>query len=625
MTKRLRAWFGPARPHLQLDRRRSVVAAVLLLGASVALIGACDRVKTLDFLITVPPTLEQSTRWIEISVYDNVQCSLAGRVAYGEAPVAGPIRRVLFSPGDDTSKIPALGDLPSGYYAFVAQVKDADCRVIARGCDGLDIGSADTVRIATRPDTQDGPPCGQGLTCQLAQCLPQRSGQNCSLDVIGSGPLSVYIDPETPANRETEGLAVAAPAVRAISSTFLATYGQFNVDDGDRTTVVAQPIARNGGLFRFVPNSFLGRCTNQPQEDGTGLAWSTRDNTGLSVVSQTQCDAAGEPTNTALQFFGFDKDIAALGDGTISISRMNVPGPLTLGQNHAVASLGGGRWVVAPVIAGQAEAVFIAENGAPPRGGFEVLNEGVGQVRVPFGIPASEFVTWSQTTAAIDVSTSSVVMVAINEGAMVGEPVTDAGTGDAGPTFRQGEVPDAERSLSVQFLPLDRVRPGATLPTPYVIPSRFASVAIVDNRAFVVGDGAGPSDPDLYAINFDPAANPAQPPTAERYAVLTNGEAQSSAVDYADVAVAFDRVFVATAIPGDIILTLFGTAATNPSALQSIRLSQVRASTVGSIRDGRVSVAVEGNRVIVVWTTAKQLKANDPMGGYVIFACEPPT
>ncbi len=638
--------LGRARARLQLSPARSALAALLLLAALAASIAACSRTKQLDLIITVPSALVDQTRWIELSVYDNVQCNLAGRVSYGEAPVAGPIKRLLFSPGDDMSKVPALGDLPSGYYAFVAQVKNEKCQVIARGCDGLEIGSADTVRIGTKPDETIGPECGAGLSCQLAQCLPQRAGQNCSLDVIGSGPLSVYDDPTGNENQETEGLAVAAPAVRSMGDRFLVSYGQFDVNDGDKTTLIAQPIARNGGLFPYAHPDLSGRCVNYPQDDGTALAWSPADATGVVAMSRTQCSDSGEPANTAVTVVGFDSQLATPRSTTLSLSGAASAPTRTIafGQNQGVASLGGGEWLIAPIVWGQAEAIVLRESGSGPSAGFEVVDDN-GPARVQFGLRSTADVLVEHVSASVAASSTSVVLVAVNHlnGDLPVIPISDAGVDDAGggdagndggsgglgrpaPPFREGEITDANSQVSVQFLPIDRLNSSAVLPEPFVTSSRFASAALVDNRAFVVADSPGSvSDPTLFALDYNPNDNAGIAPIAENYAILTNGEAQSTEVDYADVAVADDRVFVATAIPGDVILTLFGTAATGPSVIRSIRLSQVRASTVGSIRDGRVSVTVDRNRVIVVWTTAKVLKANDPMGGYVIFACEPPT
>jgi hypothetical protein len=39
------------------------------------------------------------------------------------------------------------------------------------------------------------------------------------------------------------------------------------------------------------------------------------------------------------------------------------------------------------------------------------------------------------------------------------------------------------------------------------------------------------------------------------------------------------------------------------------------------VRNGRIAVAATDTRVALVWLTARQLTANDPSGGYAVFAC----
>lgn len=630
------SWLARARERW-LDRAllspaRSALAGFVLLASLVAMIAACTRTAGIDFLITVPNSLSSQVMWIEVSVYKDVQCSLAGRVAYGEAPTEGPVKRLIWSPTDGQPAPPELGDLESGYYAFVVQVKNTNCEIIARGCDGLDIGDGGTIRIPTKPDSQNGPGCDSSMTCELGQCIPKRTGQNCSLDVVGSGPLVQ--------GSEGTGLIVAAPAARFVGSDFLVSYGEFSSDVGTTTTLISQLIARNGGLRQFVPTQFARRCSGYPQNDGTGLAWSA-EGTGLVGFARNEC-TNGELQSTAVELMMIDananfKDERA---ATLNLSSAEL-GEIRFGQNHAIASLGGGKWAISPVIAGRAEAVFIEEVNRPgtrEEGGgntFEVSDAegGAGQVRYQFGLSDAR-----QVSANLEASGTSVVMVAINEyGEEPPPPEEDGGESDAGPDGGDDDAGDASgqairqqpdtigfRKLSVQFLPIDKVGALAPLPTPFAIESRFASVAMIANRALVVGDDNGDlQNPTLFAFDFDPNGNQAVTAEPLRNTILTNGEAQGTEVDYADIAVANDRAFVATAIPGDIILTVFSQASNQPSVLRSLRLSQVRASTVGSIRNGRVTVAANQNRVLVAWTTATELKDNDPIGGYAIFACEP--
>lgn len=628
------AWLGRARERWTARARssptRSALAGVAFLGALVALIAACARTSGVDFLITVPNSISSQVMWIEVSVFDNVQCSLAGRVSYGEAPTDGPVKRLIWSPTAGQPAPPELGELPPGYYSFVAQVKNANCEVIARGCDGLDIGKGGTVRIATRPDSQNGPPCDSTMTCEMGQCVPRRTGQNCSLDVVGSGPLVQ--------GTRARALSVAAPVARSVGNDFLVGYGEFDSDSGKETLLVSQLIARNGGLKPYVPTAFERRCAAIPQRDATGLAWSA-EGTGLMGFARNECSDEDGPLSIGVELMLIGSDAVQKDEraATINLGGNPPAGEILFGQNHAMASLGGGKWALAPVIAGRSEAIFIEEASLPNEQGqmkntFVVSDaEGGGQLRYQFGLEGARHVS-----ANIEASGTSVVMVAINEfddGPPIpeedgGEPDPDAGDPDAGDpdagqAIRQQENPIGFRQASVQFLPIDKLASRMPLPTPHVMTTRFASVALIENRALVVADGYTLQDPTLFAFDYNPAENQAAIAAPLEFAILTNGEAAGTEIDYADVTVSNDRAFVATAVPGDIILSVFSQASTQPNVFRSLRLSQVRASTVSSIRNGRVSVAASQNRVLVAWTTATDLQPNDPIGGYAIFACEP--
>jgi hypothetical protein len=142
----------------------------------------------------------------------------------------------------------------------------------------------------------------------------------------------------------------------------------------------------------------------------------------------------------------------------------------------------------------------------------------------------------------------------------------------------------------------------------------WGAVAATGTRVIVMSDGSGPGRSVTYhAFDLD-ATQPAE----------TNGFSVEGAapVTTGDVAIQGDRVFFAALKTGAISLQAYAGASTTPRALRSVDFSkESRIPAINLVRDGRVAVAVTDTRVAVAWTTAKTLGANDPTGGYAVFAC----
>ena len=58
-----------------------------------------------------------------------------------------------------------------------------------------------------------------------------------------------------------------------------------------------------------------------------------------------------------------------------------------------------------------------------------------------------------------------------------------------------------------------------------------------------------------------------------------------------------------------------------PACRGNPALERFAVTSLLDVHDGRVAVAASDTRVGVVWTTARQLTANDPTGAYAVFAC----
>ncbi len=155
----------------------------------------------------------------------------------------------------------------------------------------------------------------------------------------------------------------------------------------------------------------------------------------------------------------------------------------------------------------------------------------------------------------------------------------------------------------------------AQTPRPaFSFPGVWGAVAALGTRVMVVSDGGGSVRSVTYRT-FDLDRSP----TAD-----TNGFSVEGAgtVSNADVTLVANRAFIASLKPGAVSLNVLKDAATTPLPLREVNFSKLpRIPSVSLVRDGRVAVAATLNRVIVAWTTAKVLTANDAAGGYAVFAC----
>jgi hypothetical protein len=177
---------------------------------------------------------------------------------------------------------------------------------------------------------------------------------------------------------------------------------------------------------------------------------------------------------------------------------------------------------------------------------------------------------------------------------------------------------------------LDQLIAPTTPVAPIAFPGTWGAVAATGGRVIVIGDNGSGS---VGYHTFDLGSN------------MQAGEndfsvAGTGAVSTGDVATLGDRVFFTAlrcgrigadcgtpdpkaALQGpEVALFVYEGATTTPHPLRSVTFSkETRIPAINLVRDGRVSIAVTDKRVAVTWTIARTLGANDPVGGYAIFAC----
>ena len=131
-----------------------------------------------------PPSLADETRRVEVSlVRDCASQSDTGEPAVSALSTL-ELRR------DSTRG--TLAPVEPGSYGLYARAWSADCRVIAAGCDTVELeaGGSGELIVTVRP--VGGPGCGTGLTCDDGSCVGPDAGRDAAVDASrDAGPACV--------------------------------------------------------------------------------------------------------------------------------------------------------------------------------------------------------------------------------------------------------------------------------------------------------------------------------------------------------------------------------------------------------------------------------------------------
>jgi hypothetical protein len=560
----------------------------LILGSLVAF-AACKGTPQVSFDIALPSDLADTTAWFEIGAFRDASCDALAPMLANGIP-SGAAVRVAFRRDDATT--PTVGDLPRASYAFAAVAKNEDCAILATGCTEVDVSSSDSVLVALNGVDMPTGACGAGASCQAAECVPANDnsdpsvGASCSLELLGAGPLA------NPAGGNGEY--VSAPAIAATPSGFIIVYRE--VDPSAATAKIdILPIDPAGGALPPARPALGGRCANDDETDGLGLVMNATQ--GEMVVAKPACGAA-----SGLELLGFTTKPEVTPEDKSHLAQSNAQ-KIRLSDAHVAAARMGGD-VIAFVADGQALVSTITPAGvAAPAGGFGA--------------------TASNTGAWVAASDKVLALLAAGPGDPGMAPPPDAGDdgGGEGGMMMMGDDGGGSgegATLRLYMLPvdtpLDMIAAPSTPRSPIAFPGTWGAVAAVGKRVIVLSDGSGPGRSVTYRT-FDLDGTMA----AETNGFSVQGDGD---VTTGDVALLGDRVFFAALKPGLITLNAYSNATTSPVPIRSISFAkETRIPAINLVRDGRVSLAVTDTRVAVVWTTAKTLGANDPAGGYAVFAC----
>lgn len=584
------------------------LAVTIVLGTALALVGgadvACNKKPDISFSLRVPSAVLDQVAWYEIGAFADGKCPSAEQFA-GGVPTYGAAARVVFAK-ERAQNAPGLGDLPRKTYAFAAAVKAQDCGVLAVGCATADVSSTNDVSITLHPLDPPTGACANGTVCQDAQCVPSTDnsdpsvGANCSLELLGAGPLANPLG--------VSATIMSDPAIVPTSNGgFLVGYREFDSLGGQaRLTFVA--IDAGGGIQGVQQTTLPDRCAGVEEDDALGMAFSGND--GLAIVARQPCNGKAGFDFYAIDQGGNVTKSGAETSGQLATSR------LALSPAHALAvAPGGGSFFLAAVKDDQAvlNATADVHFATTPPAPF------------PPGAP-------SPTSSGAWVATSDKVIALVAAGTgTTGSPPppSDAGARDAGKDGGGNGGTDGgggDAGGPEPVLRVSTLAAGADLtkiPAPYEFAGSWAAVSAQGTRVAVASSGTTPGKPVAFRL-FD--LGTITPKVVDGFAVDALGT-----VAYADVALnAQGRMFFAVEQPsssgspvGTISVVAYdGAASATPTFLRAVNLEQnPRVPSLLDVHDGRIAVAASDTRVGVVWTTARQLTANDPTGAYAVFAC----
>jgi hypothetical protein len=566
---------APASPSMRFVR---ALALSLLIGA------ACKGERDVGLEITLPSALVDTTAWFEVGAYKDASCAAIIPMLPNGIP-EGATARVAFRREDATG--PRFGDIPNGKYAFAAVARDEECTILARGCKEVDVGKVSRVAVTMEAADEPTGRCETGASCQAARCVPANDnadpsvGANCSLELLGAGPLV--------SSGGGEGTLVSAPAIAATSTGFIIVYREVDPNGGvARLTLL--PIDTAGGALE-PQKPVLPACPRLDETDGIGLV--VKGDDGMISLAAA-CESA-----PALELLNF------------KTTSDDDPGRPTVGSFWVSPSPTGVRVALSPARASTlrtADGLVAFTEGGVARVATMAAEGGIGRPNGDFGG------TTGITGAWLAASDRVLALLAVGVGGL------SSGPGDAGADASvPGEGEGNEASLRLLMVPadtpVDTLKIATNAPrAPITFPGEWGSIAALAGRVIVFSDGSGPGRSVTYRA-FD--VNRDSPADTGGFSLEGEGK-----VTAGDVTILGNRAYFAALKEGAIALNVYDNASTTLTRRSSVLFAgEPRISAINTVRDGRVSIAATPTRVAVAWSTATKLRPNDPTGGYAVFAC----
>ena len=378
---------------------------LLALVTPVVVAPGCKGKPQISFEIAVPNAVVQDTVWLEIGAYRDASCG-AVRPMLSDGVPDSASARVAFR--RDSRAAPSLGDLDTGSYAFAAVAKGDDCGVLATGCVEVNVGKVNSISVPMIASESPSGACGVGSVCEAARCVPANDNKNpsvgaqCSLELLGAGPLADPIDEKGKAT-SSAGMTLSAPAIASTPTGFVIAYRQID-SSGSSARVIVLPIDPAGGALDPARPLLKGRCANSEETDGVGLVMNGAD--GQIVLARSAC--AAKP---GLELLSFKSKPEVTIDTNFRTSDSPTALKLALSGGHVAAR------------AANASVVVFNEDGAN-RIATIVPGTGVAAPSGTFGGTAGMTGAW--------LAASDKVLAVLSGGPPQAEPVGDAGVNDSG-------------------------------------------------------------------------------------------------------------------------------------------------------------------------------------------------
>ena len=515
--------------------------------------------------LQIPSGVLAQATWIEVGFLPG-GCPPLSALADG-LPPGGTVARVAFK--KDEPRPPPVGLVASGKYGVAATARNATCGVLAMGCTSVDLGSDRGIQVALSAVSPPTGACGVGTVCSYGRCVPPVSpddpsiGVNCSLQLMGAGPLGNSLAVETQ---------VGSPAVVPTQTGFLIAYREYEPISGlGRLTLY--PVDNGGAALPAHVETLGGRCPMTDETDGVGLALS--GDKGVVVLARSPCMG-----KSGYDFYAIT--------ATAAVTKLNVDNSamglaLSLSPAKSVALGAGGQYVL----------------------GVRVGTTGVLQSTDGVVAMAGNNKLGTPSDTGVWVATSSKLIGALFAGPSKAQ-IPDGGMpegGMMGPVLRLSAAPLATAI--------------GNLPAGIEFPATWGSLAGLGTRLVVVSSGTTSGKPIAYRT-FDLVGNLVQQGPSDGF----NTVSLKGKPVFADVALSQDYMVTIVEQPGSLSLVVFDHATTMPVFKREVDLGDdPRLPSISTVRDGRVAIAASATRVIVVWATGSVLNMNDPVGGYAVYAC----
>lgn len=392
---------------------------------------ACEATRDVGLTIGLPSAIRETTAWFEVGAFKNAKCS-AVEPMLGNGIPEGAAARLAFQPKEGAPA--SFGDIPNASYAFAAVARSSDCSVLARGCVDAEVDDIDTVRIVLNPSDGESGKCPAGASCLAGRCAPANRnddpsvGANCSLELVGSGPLTTPAGP---------GSVISAPAIAATPTGFFIAYREVS---GNGANINILPIDFAGGAAPPLRPRLQNPCLTSDETDGVGLVFDGDD--GMVALAKSPCGAAPE-----LQLLNFTSKLTV---GRLLVSAPTTGQRVTMGAAHPAA-----------VRRGKSHVVVYSEQGTAKIAALD-KDRGIVGPNGTFGG------TQDVTDAWVATSASALALLAARSGTLA-LLVTDVNR----------EITEFDAA-------------NGTPNAPFEFPGAWGSLAAVGGRVIVLSDGDGP-------------------------------------------------------------------------------------------------------------------------------------